>query len=129
MFCSIEALSKEDEYSAGIKKICDFLIKIGVYPKLKGYNLIISSVICALRDPDCLHSITTILYPTIAKSYNVSVACVERNVRNAIDTAYNSGKLHEIANTFYGGNFKKYERPTNGEFISYLANIVKFSSW
>ena len=48
-------------------------------------------------------------------------------MRNAIETAYNSGKLQEIANKFYGGNFKKYERPTNGEFISYLVGMVKFA--
>lgn len=119
---------EEDCYASGMKTICDFLIKIGVYPKLKGFDLLICAVTTVLKNPSHIHSITTLLYPSIAKSFGVSVACVERNMRNAIDTAYNSGKLHDIANKLYGGNFQKYERPTNGEFISYLVSIVKFAS-
>ena len=127
MFYGIDNLLKGEKYSVGIKKVCDFLIKIGLYPKLKGFDLLICAVWHALQNPVYLHSITTTLYPTVAKAFKVSVACVERNMRNAIETAYNSGKLQEIANKFYGGNFKKYERPTNGEFISYLVGMVKFA--
>ena len=127
MFYGLDNVLKEEDYSMGIKKVCDFLIKIGLYPKLKGFELLVCAVVNVLQNPRCLHSITTILYPTIANVFNVSVACVERNMRNAIETAYNSGKLQEIANKFYGGNFKKYERPTNGEFISYLVGMVKFA--
>ena len=111
---------------SGIKIIYDFLIKIGIYPKLKGFDLLICAVNHVLNNPPCIHAITTQLYPSIAEKFGVSVACVERNMRNAIETAYNSGKLREIANALYGGNFKKYERPSNGEFISYLSSIIKF---
>ena len=116
----------EEEYKDGVKTIYDFLIKIGIYPKLKGFDLLVYAVITVLKNPIYIHSITTTLYPTIAKAFEVSVACVERNMRNAIETAYNGGKLQEVANKLYGGNFKKYEKPTNGEFISYMVSIVKF---
>ncbi|MBQ7374097.1 MAG: sporulation initiation factor Spo0A C-terminal domain-containing protein [Clostridia bacterium] len=129
MYEAIENCLLEERYSLGIKKISEFLIKIGIYPKLKGFTLLLYAVLTVLKNPESIHSITTTLYPTVAKAFGVSVACVERNMRNAIETAYNSGKLQETANRFYGGNFKKYEKPTNGEFISYMVSIVKFSTF
>ena len=103
MSSGVKNFQVEEVKILGIKIISDFLIKIGIYPKLKGFDLIISSVSLVLENPSCIHAITTKLYPTIAETFNVSVACVERNMRNAIETAYNSGKLREIANALYRG--------------------------
>ncbi|MBE5741717.1 MAG: hypothetical protein E7360_00140 [Clostridiales bacterium] len=108
-----------------IKVINNFFIKIGLYANLKGFNYLLSAVEEVLKLPESIHSLTKVLYPKIAEKYSTTVCGVEKNIRNAIETAYTKGKLQQVANTFYGANFGKYEKPTNGEFIAFLTNIAE----
>lgn len=107
------------------KVITDFFIKVGLYANLRGFDYLLCAVEEVIKSPSCMHSITKELYPRIATKYQTTTSRVERNMRNAIDVVYNKGKLHEVANRLYGANFSKYEKPTNGEFISFLINIAK----
>lgn len=106
------------------KTVGRFLVRIGLFANLKGFDYILSAVDEVFDNPSCLHSITKLLYPKIAQKFNTTVCGVERNIRNAIEIAYNKGKLFEVANTFYGGNFSKYEKPTNGEFIAFIMSVL-----
>ena len=105
-------------------EVVKFLFKIGLFANLKGFDYILSAVGEVVEDPSCLHSVTKSLYPKIAKNFNTTVCGVERNIRNAIEVAYNKGKFFEVANTYYGGNFSKYEKPTNSEFIAFIMSII-----
>ena len=102
------------------KSVGKFLVRIGLFANLKGFNYILSAVDEVLANPTCLNSIMKELYPKIAQKFNVTTSGVERNIRNAIEVAYNKGKLFAVANTFYGANFAKYEKPTNGEFLAFI---------
>lgn len=111
------------------KTVSSFLVKIGIFANLKGFEYILSSVDEVVENPYCLHAITKVLYPKIAQKYSTTVCGVERNIRNAIEIAYNKGKLFDVVNTYYGGNLSKYEKPTNGEFIAFLASVVVMGCW
>lgn len=108
-----------------IKEISSFFTKIGLYANLKGFDYLMCAVEEVLKRPECIHSVTKTLYPKIAERFSTTSCGVERNIRNAIDIACNRGKLCSVANLYYGGNFGKYEKPTNSEFIAFLLNIAK----
>ena len=116
---------REELTVEGVRAVRGFFFKIGLYSNLMGFDYLICAVGEVFHNPRCLHSITKDLYPKIAKQFKTTATGVERNIRNAIETACNRGKLREIANTFYGANFSKYEKPTNGEFISFITNIAR----
>lgn len=110
--------------SSGNKIVSTFLIKIGMFPNLKGFSYLISAVKEVVENPLIIHSITKALYPKVAEKYNTTVVSVERNIRNAIEIACNKGKFYTVANAYYNGNFTKYEKPTNGEFIAFLSSVA-----
>ena len=45
----------------------------------------------SVNDPEMLNSITKILYPTIAKTFQTTSSRVERAIRHAIEVAWNRG--------------------------------------
>ena len=108
-----------------LKRVSVFLTRVGLFPNLKGYAYLVCAVKEVLSDPLIIHAITKRLYPKVAEIFNTTTVSVERNIRNAIEVACNKGKLYLVANAYYNANFTKYEKPTNGEFIAFLASAVR----
>ncbi len=98
--------------------------RIGLFSNLKGYNYLISAVKEVIKKPKMIHAITKELYPTVARAFETTPTGVERNIRNAIEVACNRGRLYSVVNAYYGTNFNRYEKPTNGEFIAFLSDAV-----
>lgn len=109
--------------SNGIRKVSGFFTKIGLFANLSGHTFMLSAVKRCVADPTLLQSISSRLYPAIAKEFNTTPSAVERGIRNAISVAYEKGKLNRTANSFYGANFGPDEKPTNSEFIAYLTTF------
>lgn len=107
------------------KSVGEFLNKIGMFSNLKGHTYLLSAIKELASEPMIMHAITKELYPRIAKNFCTTPVGVERGIRNAIEVTFNKGKLYSVANTYYNGNFSKYEKPTNGEFIAFLFYIAK----
>lgn len=102
-------------------RVFDFFRKVGLYPNLNGYAYLVEAIKCVTYNPELLRNLTKGLYPLVGKKFGVSGSVVERGIRNAVDSMMNKGKFQETANGLFGGNFGKYEKPTNGEFISFLS--------
>ena len=109
--------------NSALKALKSFLAKIGIYSNLKGYNYIIEAFEESIKDRNLLNSLTNELYPSIAQKFGTNARSVERDMRNAIEVSYNRGKFFEVANAI-GGNFTKYEKPSNGEFIAFLVDTI-----
>jgi len=83
-----------------------------------------SAIVYMVASGDRLYDIrmTTELYPAIAQEFNSTAKRVERNIRNAIEVAWNRGSIamqHEI----FGYTVKDTKgKPTNSEFIAMLAD-------
>ncbi len=90
---------------------------------MKGYEYLIEASRLVAVAPELLGNLTKGLYPLIGNKFGVSGSVVERCIRNAVDSTVSKGKFCEVANSLYGGNFGKYEKPTNGEFISFISLI------
>lgn len=67
--------------------------------------------------------LTKELYPMIAKEYGTTPSRVERNMRHAIETAFDRADGLTVKNTF--GFTISWEKgaPTVGEFVSRMARV------
>lgn len=115
--CSLGGVSKTGVPS----KVSEFFTKVGLFPNLNGYAYLVEAIKYVNSMPELLRNLTKGLYPLVGKTFGVSGSVVERGIRNAVESMMSKGKFCETANGLYGGNFGKYEKPTNGEFISFLS--------
>ncbi len=100
-------------------KIVNFVREIGIRTNLKGYHFLITAITLAVQNPKLLENITSALYPAVAKIYNVDPRCVERNIRNAINYAYQNDPAR-ICKFFHNGLSKPYP----SEIISFAADSI-----
>lgn len=66
-------------------------------------------------------STTKELYPAIAKQFGTTPVRVERNIRTAIESAWDRGDYFAIESVFGGSAAEDGVRPTNSEFIARMA--------
>lgn len=107
------------------EKMKTFFAKIGLYCNLSGYDYLMTAVEEVGKDNTLIKKLTRGLYPLVGRKYGTTGSIVERSIRNAINNTYNSGKLREVINGQYGGNLAEYEKPTNGEMIAFLYEMVR----
>ncbi len=105
--------------------VTDIIHEIGVPAHIKGYQYLRDAIMMSVNDTEMLHSITKILYPTIAKRFQTTPSRVERAIRHAIEVAWSRGKMDTIDELFgYTVNNGK-GKPTNSEFIALIADKIR----
>ena len=101
------------------------LLTLGVRPKLRGFACLREAVLLSAREEHM--SVTKVLYPEVAKRCGCRGAHVERNIRSAIDAAWNK-RDENIWRLYFTPDGKvNVERPTNAAFISRLADSIRHS--
>ena len=71
----------------------DLLRRLGISENYKGFQYAAyAAALCALQR-DRLLLVTKLLYPDIAKRFDTSWSCVERNLRTVINVAWNRNPL------------------------------------
>lgn len=97
---------------------------IGVPAHLKGHQYLREAILMTIKDNNVLGAITKQIYPDIAIKHKTTSIRVERAIRNAIETAWNRGKIDTLQNVFgYTINIGK-GKPTNSEFIAMIADKI-----
>jgi two-component system, response regulator, stage 0 sporulation protein A len=122
---TVESVKK---YHKGIdveEELTNILRIIGVPFSVKGFQFIIEAVLMVLEERNLLSSITTNLYPTIAKNHNTTASRVERAIRHAIETTWSRGNLGQLELLFGSSSRYTKSRPANGEFIAVLAEKLR----
>ena len=104
--------------------VTDVLHEIGVPAHVKGYQYLREGILFTIRDADSTAGITKVLYPAVAKKFSATPSCVERSMRHAIDIAWNRGDEDVQEKIFCGAFSGSTGRPTNGEFIATIAELV-----
>lgn len=79
----------------------------------------------AERNPGMVSSVTKLLYPTIAKSFNTTDQRVERAIRNAIEVSWERGNMETMEKLFGYSVHTSKGRPTNSEYIARIADKVR----
>lgn len=107
------------------EQITNLFLTIGIPAHIKGYQYLREAVHMVIDNHDVINRITKELYPGIARKFSTSASKVERAMRHAIEVAWTRGRLDTV-NQMYGYKvFAKDDKPTNGEFISCVAEKIQ----
>lgn len=105
--------------------ITSIIHEIGVPAHIKGYMYLREAITLVYHDIELLGTVTKVLYPDIAKSFNTTPSRVERAIRHAIEVAWGRGNIESISKMFgYTVNVSK-SKPTNSEFIAMVADKLR----
>ncbi len=106
------------------QRITNLFLTLGIPAHIKGYQYLREAVLMVLDNRDVINRITKELYPGIARRFDTSASKVERAMRHAIEVAWSRGRLDTV-NHMYGCKvFDAMDKPTNGEFISCVAEKI-----
>lgn len=98
------------------------LFSLGFMTKYRGYPYLLDAIIMASQTPDL--TITKHIYPAIASKYKCNQANIEHAIRTAIENAWNKRDDTAWSQFFCPNTDGIIVRPTNGAFISRLAQEV-----
>ena len=101
------------------------LLELGAPDHLVGHPYVIRAILLVIQDRLYINSITFGLYPQLAVEFDTTPARVERAIRHLIEVTWSRGDL-DILEKYFGNTVSASRgKPTNGEFIARLANVVK----
>lgn len=107
---------------AAIKRM---LLELGVPTHIKGYSRLACAIRIVVDDPAVAEAITKGLYPAVAKEFGDTPTRVERAIRHAVELSFERGSF-EVINRYFGNTVSlKKGKPTNSEFITRLADVVR----
>ncbi len=105
--------------------VTNIIHDVGVPAHIKGYQYLRDAIILSVEDMEMLHSITKVLYPTIAKKYQTTSSRVERAIRHAIEVAWSRGRMDTL-NEMFGYTVSIVKgKPTNSEFIALITDRIR----
>ena len=104
--------------------VTNLLHEMGVPAHIKGFQYLRAGILFTIRGTGSVAGITKVLYPEIAKRFSATPACVERAMRHAIEIAWNRGDFEMQQKIFRGTISGAKGKPTNGEFIATIAELV-----
>ena len=105
--------------------VSGMLLEIGIPARLKGYSYLREAIIRTLADQKMLGAVTTVLYPRVAAAFDSTPSRVERDIRHAIEVAWDRGDLDALQR-FFGHTVSNTKgKPTNSEFIALIADKLQ----
>nr|MBQ8244079.1 sporulation initiation factor Spo0A C-terminal domain-containing protein [Oscillospiraceae bacterium] len=101
------------------------LLELGAPDHLLGHPYVVQAVLLVIHDQMYINNITFGLYPQLAARFDTTAARVERAIRHLVEVTWSRGDM-DVLNDYFGNTVSPEKgKPTNGEFIARLANIVK----
>ncbi len=114
------AVFQDPEYQAR-----QLLLELGAPDHLVGHPYAVEAIVLVVEDRTYINNITFGLYPQLAAHFDTTAARVERAIRHLVEVTWLRADL-EVLNRYFGGVVRADRgKPTNGEFIARLANVVK----
>jgi len=105
--------------------ITDVMREIGVPAHIKGYQYLRQSIVLTVKDPELMHAVTKLLYPTVAKTNHTTPSRVERAIRHAIEVAWDRGDV-DVLSSYFGYTIQNSRgKPTNSEFIAMISDKLR----
>ncbi len=105
--------------------ISEIMHQIGVPAHIKGYQYLREAIVLSINDRDMMSSVTKVLYPTVAKTYQTTSSRVERAIRHAIEVAWDRGDV-DVLNSYFGYTIQNNRgKPTNSEFIAMISDKLR----
>ena len=113
-------IAMEDRFTA--KSV---LHQLGIGKSYNGYDYILYAIELIRQDESVLTGITKILYIDIAREFDTSDTCVERNIRKVIEVIWKKSETNKtLILKIFGSKFKA-SKPSNKEFLELLYEYIK----
>lgn len=93
-----------------------YLLGLGFQPNLKGYHLIAELIAIAMGGEEVM-PLKYFGYPSLARKFGVSVASVEKDIQNAISSAWLRGDVDALYDEFGETLDEDKGKPTNKQFL------------
>ena len=122
----LRMLKKKNREDSGDPEdmIREILVQLGAPEHLLGHPYVVQAVLLVIHDRMYINNITFGLYPQLAARFNTTAARVERAIRHLIEVTWSRGDM-DVLNAYFGNTVNPEKgKPTNGEFVARLANIV-----
>lgn len=105
--------------------VSEIMHELGVPAHIKGYQYLRDAIILTVNSPDMMNSVTKVLYPTVAKTFETTASRVERAIRHAIEVAWDRGDI-DVLSSYFGYTIQNSRgKPTNSEFIAMIADKLR----
>lgn len=101
------------------------LLELGAPDHLVGHPYVVYGILLVVENRTYIRNITFGLYPQIAARFDTTATRVERAMRHLIEVTWTRGDL-DVLDRYFGNTVSMDKgKPTNGEFIARIANVVK----
>ena len=105
--------------------IRELLLEMGAPDHLVGHPYTVQAILLVVQDRTYIDSITFGLYPQLAVIFDTTASRVERAIRHLIEVTWTRGDWDTL-NRYFGNTVSAEKcKPTNGEFIARMSNVVK----
>ncbi len=111
--------------SPSISKALERLFDQLGLPERNGRKYLHTAILFVYQDIRLIHRLTGGLYPLVARVHGTDPRTVERSMRRAIEHAWKYGKIDEQYAIFGGTIDAQRGKPTCGEMIAHLADILR----
>ena len=101
------------------------LLELGAPDHLLGHAYAVQAVLLVLHDGMYIKNITFGLYPQLAARFDTTASRVERAIRHLVEVTWDRGDLKVLERYFGNTVSARKGKPTNGEFIARLSNVVR----
>ena len=101
------------------------LLELGAPDHLVGHPYAVQAVMLCLENRMYIDNITFGLYPQLAAAFDTTAARVERALRHLVEVTWSRGDMDVLLRYFGNTVSPDKGKPTNGEFIARITNIVK----
>ena len=105
-------------------RLDELLTRLGV-PEREGRAFLKKAILCVWQDGRLLQALTKKRYPMVAENFGVDAKKVERDMRRTIEHAWKNGAIDEQYAIFGGTIDAQRGKPTCGEMIAQLADILR----
>lgn len=104
-----------------ISDVYDILYRFGITANYIGFFHMSFAVCLAVQQPERLLLVTKWIYPEVARHYNTTWKCVERNIRTVTTIAWNRNRplMEQLAKRTLP------DRPTPAAFLAVLAAVFR----
>lgn len=104
------------------RAIISILDSLGANKSYTGYDYVVHGLMLMLEDKESVTCITKSLYIDIAKHYNTTWNCVEKNIRTVVRSVWNTTNTDLLKIIFKKSGREK--KPTNKEFFKYMYDYI-----
>ena len=118
-------IREETQPSTPEEMVRQLLLELGSPDHLSGHEYTVYAILLAAENRTYIHSITFGLYPQVAAHFDTTAGRVERAIRHLVEVTWTRGDV-EVLQRYFGNTVSPEKgKPTNGEFIARMANVVR----